>query len=74
MKKIFLVRIPSIILFALLNNTANTQTAENIAQPEITTLIAADTIVSKKESLINLIDFKTRKKKQCGFIGVGNGK
>ena len=61
MKKIFLIRIPTVILFAFLNITANTQPVENKAQTEELTSIAADT-VSKKQSLINLLDFKTRKK------------
>ena len=62
MKKNFLVRILTFILFALLNTTANTQTVDTIAQPEVTMSIATDTLVSKKESLISLLDFKTRKK------------
>ena len=74
MKKNFLVKSPIIILFTLLNTTANTQTVDTIAQPEVTTSIATDTIASKKESLVNLLDFKTRKKKQCSLIGVGDRK
>ena len=62
MKKNFLVRIPAVILFALLNTTANTQTVDATVQPEVTTSIATDTLLSKKESLVNLLDFKTRKK------------
>lgn len=62
MKKIFLVKIPTLILLAFLNTTANTQTVDSIAQSEVTTSITADTLASKKESLINLLDFKTRKK------------
>ena len=62
MKKNFLVKSPIIILFTLLNTTANTQTVDTIAQPEVTTSIATDTIASEKESLVNLLDFKTRKK------------
>ena len=62
MKKNFLVKSPIIILFVLLSTTANTQTVETTAQPEITTSTAIDTLTSKKESLVNLLDFKTRKK------------
>ena len=60
--KNFSIRIPAVILFALLDTTANTQAVETTAQPEVTTSIATDTLLSKKESLVNLLDFKTRKK------------
>src|SRR5215203_1535130 len=62
MKKNFLLRISTLILFAFLNTAANAQTVDTIAQSEVATSIAADTLLLKKESPINLLDFKTRKK------------
>lgn len=62
MKKIFLVRIPIVILFALLNTPGDAQPVDSIAQPEMATSIIADTLLSKNESPINLLDFKTRKR------------
>lgn len=68
MMKSFFVRIPSFILIALLNTTANAQSPGVIPPPGVTTSTAADTIESKKESLINLLNFKTRKKNNAVLL------